>query len=46
MPEEVVFIDDSTRSLEGADKIGYVPILYKNNEIFKSELSIILKDEI
>ena len=42
-PNEVVFIDDYTKSLEGADNIGYTPILYKNNATFKSELSNILK---
>jgi epoxide hydrolase-like predicted phosphatase len=39
---EMVFVDDTERSLEGADKIGYVPILYTNNETLKSELSNIL----
>ena len=38
-PNEVIFIDDSLKSLEGADKIGYMPVLYKNNEILKLELS-------
>lgn len=41
-PKEVIFIDDTPRSLEGADKIGYIPILYKNNESLKQELSNIL----
>jgi epoxide hydrolase-like predicted phosphatase len=36
---EVVFIDDSYRSLEGAYSIGYVPVLYKDNESLKLELS-------
>jgi len=40
--EELIFIDDSKSSLNGADKIGYVPILYKNNESLKQELSNIL----
>lgn len=39
---ELIFIDDSESSLEGADKIGYTPILYKDNETLKSELSSIL----
>lgn len=39
---EVVFIDDSYRSLEGAYSIGYVPVLYKDNESLKLELSNIL----
>jgi putative hydrolase of the HAD superfamily len=37
-PEEVVFIDDTPRSLEKADEIGYIPILYKNNEQLKVDL--------
>lgn len=45
-PNEVVFIDDSLKSLEGADKIGYTPILFKNNELFKKELSNILQIEL
>jgi len=39
---ELIFIDDTKKSLEGAEKIGYVPILYTNNEILKTELSNIL----
>ncbi len=39
---ELIFIDDTKKSLEGAEKIGYVPILYTNNEILKKELSNIL----
>lgn len=39
---EVIFIDDTLKSLEGADKIGYIPILYKDNKSLKSELSSIL----
>ncbi len=35
---ELVFIDDSKSSLVGADKIGYIPILYINNEQSKEEL--------
>jgi len=38
LPEEVVFIDDTPRSLEKADEIGYIPILFKNNEQLKEEL--------
>src|SRR3989338_1647589 len=37
-PEEVVFVDDTPRSLEKADEIGYIPILYKNNEQLKTDL--------
>lgn len=39
---EMIFIDDTKRSLEGADKIGYIPILYSDNETLKSNLSSIL----
>lgn len=41
-PNEVIFIDDSLKSLEKADEIGYIPILFKNNEILESELASIL----
>ena len=37
-PEEVVFIDDTARSMEMADEIGYIPILFKSNEQLKAEL--------
>ncbi len=37
-PEEVIFVDDSTRSLEKAGEIGYVPILFKNNEQLIADL--------
>ena len=37
-PEEVVFVDDSPKSLEKAGEIGYIPVLYKNNEQLKREL--------
>lgn len=42
---EVIFVDDTPRSLEGANKIGYVPVLYKDNETFKSELFVILNNK-
>jgi putative hydrolase of the HAD superfamily len=42
-PDEVVFVDDTLRSLEGADSIGYIPILFKDNESLKLELSNILE---
>lgn len=45
-PSEVIFIDDTLKSLEGADKIGYIPVLYKDNKTLKSELSSILVFEI
>lgn len=38
-PNEVIFVDDTPKSLEGADKIGYIPVLYKDNESLKLELS-------
>lgn len=41
-PSEVIFIDDTPKSLEGAEDIGYFPILYKNNESLKSQISQIL----
>ena len=30
-PEEMVFIDDSRKSLETAHEVGYTPILFQNN---------------
>lgn len=42
-PEEVIFTDDAPKSLEKADVIGYFPILYKDNESFKTELEKILE---
>lgn len=41
-PNEVIFVDDTFKSLENADKIGYTPVLYKDNESLKMELSNIL----
>lgn len=37
-PQEVVFIDDTPKSLEKAGEIGYLPILFKNNEQLKADL--------
>jgi putative hydrolase of the HAD superfamily len=37
-PEEVIFVDDTPKSLETADEIGYVPILFKNNEQLEDDL--------
>lgn len=37
--EETVFVDDSVRSLEKSTEIGYIPILFKNNEQLKADLS-------
>jgi len=39
---EVVFIDDTLKSLEGADNIGYFPLLYRDNGSLKIELSNVL----
>lgn len=40
---EVIFIDDTSKSLEGSDKIGYIPVLYRDNKSFKLELSNLLQ---
>lgn len=45
-PDELVFVDDTLRSLEGAESIGYIPVLYKDNESLKLELSNILSIKI
>jgi epoxide hydrolase-like predicted phosphatase len=37
-PGQVVFVDDSAKSLEKADEIGYIPILFKNNEQLINDL--------
>ena len=36
--KEVVFIDDTPKSLETASVIGYTPILFENNEQLRSDL--------
>ncbi len=38
LPREVIFIDDSEKSLETASQIGYHPILFRSNEQLKTEL--------
>ena len=38
LPRQVVFIDDTPRSLETAGEIGYIPILFKNNEQLRVDL--------
>lgn len=43
---ELIFIDDSLRCLEGSDKIGYIPVLYKDNKSLKLELSNLLQIEL
>ena len=45
-PNEVIFIDDTLRCLEGSDEIGYIPILYKDIETLKKELSNLLEIEL
>ncbi len=40
--KEMVFVDDTARSLDGAEEIGYVPVLYTDNETLKSKLLDIL----
>ena len=42
-PEEVVFIDDTPKSFENSEMIGYTPILYKDNNLLKQELKKILQ---
>ena len=39
---ELIFVDDTKRSLEGAEMIGYFPILFTNNQKLKEELAGIL----
>lgn len=38
LPDETIFIDDTSRCLEKAEEIGYYPILFKNNIQLKKEL--------
>lgn len=38
-PGEVIFIDDTLKSLEKADEIGYTPILFENNLQLKKDLN-------
>ena len=39
---ELMFVDDTPRSLEGAEEIGYTPVLYKDNDSFMKVLNTIL----
>lgn len=39
---ELIFIDDSQKSLEGASDIGYTPILYKDMNQLQNELKKLL----
>jgi HAD superfamily hydrolase (TIGR01509 family) len=36
--EDAIFVDDSPRSLEKAEQIGYIPIHFKNNSLLVDEL--------
>lgn len=38
LPKQVIFIDDTPRSLETAGEIGYTPILFRDNAQLKNEL--------
>ncbi len=38
---ELIFIDDTPKSLEGAENIGYTPILYIDNDILKKDISLL-----
>lgn len=37
-PCEVIFVDDTVKSLETSSEIGYTPILFSNNQKFKQDL--------
>jgi len=39
----VVFVDDAKKSLEGAESIGYVPILFTTNQKLEEDLSNLLQ---
>ena len=39
---EVLFVDDSERSLEGAGSIGYIPVLFTTNQKLEKDLLNIL----
>lgn len=39
---ELIFIDDTKKSLDGADIIGYSPILYTDNKKLQEDLSSVL----
>ena len=43
LPSNLIFIDDSPKSLEKANTIGYIPILYKNNKDLFSNLANLLQ---
>jgi putative hydrolase of the HAD superfamily len=37
-PGQVAFVDDSAKSLEKANEIGYIPILFKDNKQLEDDL--------
>ena len=37
-PKEVIFIDDTSKSLENAEEIGYTPILFQGNAKLRKDL--------
>jgi epoxide hydrolase-like predicted phosphatase len=39
---EVIFVDDAKKSLEGAENIGYTPVLFINNQKLEEDLLNIL----
>lgn len=41
-PSELIFVDDSKKSLENASQVGYIPILYTTNEQLEEDLGKIL----
>ena len=43
---EVIFIDDSKKSLSGSDEIGYYPILYKDMNSLKKSLEFALSSQV
>lgn len=43
---EVIFIDNTQEEFKYASQIGYIPVLYKDNETLKTELSNLLQMEL
>lgn len=41
-PGEVIFVDDAKKSLEGAESIGYIPVLFTTNQKLEEDLLNIL----
>lgn len=44
-PTELIFVDDTPRSLESAAEVGYTPILFRDNQQLHSELSSLGVDD-